>query len=380
MRGGIAAAPEDPLADPDAQNSIFYFGCKENGGVDEKSTLCISFFQELRKFANPANGSVRLPEALMLWTPGKDGTQIPNVCRQIRLTFDDFEIDPAAAEAMNSTEAQQIAKLQAQIAAMEETKGAGGGAAAATPPTATPAYVDNMSIMIAEKQRIAQIDAETAPIAEQAKHALRAKCHAVPGRAHNPAMVDCGNLGGLVPFNVKYKGQWKITCQPPTFDGFGEFLINNVAVYKGEVSNGKFNGGMCISRDHLGIQVGCPRFTDKYVGTGWCILPGSMGGGTYHGQFANDKFSGKGYFRSGLIDYKGEFVDSKCHGYAHSTLRWMGEVHHWEGTCRMGDWHGLGIYWSESNPSVRHYQIREKEMELQPVELNDSMVQQIKSG
>ena len=61
------------MADEAQENSIMYFGCKENGGVDEKSTLCVTFFQKLREFANPANGSVRLPEALLLWKPGKDG-------------------------------------------------------------------------------------------------------------------------------------------------------------------------------------------------------------------------------------------------------------------------------------------------------------------
>lgn len=122
MRGGVPAEPlEDNIGDDD-QNSIMWFGCAENGGTDAASDMCEQFFVQLRAGANPANGSVKLPDALITWRPGNDGNMIPICKRSLRLIFADYEIDEAAAaaEAQKSVEAQQIAALQAQVAALEE--------------------------------------------------------------------------------------------------------------------------------------------------------------------------------------------------------------------------------------------------------------------
>ena len=115
--------------------------------MDAKSDLCIDFFRNLRAAANPANGSVKLPDALITWRPGNDGNMIPIVRRSLRLIFADYEIDEAAAAAMNSVEAQQIAKLQADLAAMEEAKNKAESAGPAAP--TIPAPGDNpMAIML----------------------------------------------------------------------------------------------------------------------------------------------------------------------------------------------------------------------------------------
>ena len=41
---GTGAREYDNLDEVDDQNSIFWFGCGENRGVDEKSNLCVDFF------------------------------------------------------------------------------------------------------------------------------------------------------------------------------------------------------------------------------------------------------------------------------------------------------------------------------------------------
>ena len=105
MRGTGAAEPmEDNFGDDD-QNSIMWFGCVENGGTDAASDMCEQFFINLRAGADPANGSVKLPDALITWRPGNDGNMIPICRRGLRLIFADYEIDEAAAAASNSVEA-----------------------------------------------------------------------------------------------------------------------------------------------------------------------------------------------------------------------------------------------------------------------------------
>ena len=69
--------------------------------MDAKSTMAVDFFTELRKDANPATGEVRLPHALKFWTPGNNGNYIVNICRELRLRFADYEIDPNAVAAKN---------------------------------------------------------------------------------------------------------------------------------------------------------------------------------------------------------------------------------------------------------------------------------------
>ena len=105
-----------PDLEDDLENSIFYFGCVENGGVDAKSTMAVDFFTELRKDVNPADGSVTLPHALKFWTPGNNGNYLANIQRELRLVFVDYEIDPNAVSAQNS----DTAALLARIAELEE--------------------------------------------------------------------------------------------------------------------------------------------------------------------------------------------------------------------------------------------------------------------
>ena len=49
---------------------------------------------QLRAAANPGDGSVELPDALMSWRPGNDGNILPIIHRPLRLVFEDYEIDP----------------------------------------------------------------------------------------------------------------------------------------------------------------------------------------------------------------------------------------------------------------------------------------------
>ena len=105
MRGGVPPEPMEENFGDDDQNSIMWFGCVENGGTDAASDMCEQFFLNLRAGANPANGSVVLPNALMTWRPGNDGNMIPICRRGLRLIFTDYEIDEAAAAASNSVEA-----------------------------------------------------------------------------------------------------------------------------------------------------------------------------------------------------------------------------------------------------------------------------------
>ena len=59
--------------------------------------MCVEFFKNLRAAANPANGSVKLPDSLLYWNPGNEGNMIHIVERSIRLIFADYAIDEAAA-------------------------------------------------------------------------------------------------------------------------------------------------------------------------------------------------------------------------------------------------------------------------------------------
>ena len=70
--------------------------------------------------ANPADGSVTLPEKLQYWKPGVGGNMIAIVCRQIRLQFTDYVIDPNSAGAVTPNETEEIERLRAQIAELEE--------------------------------------------------------------------------------------------------------------------------------------------------------------------------------------------------------------------------------------------------------------------
>ena len=76
-----------------------WFGCVEDGGTDAASDMCEQFFVQLRAGANPVDGTVKLPDALITWRPGNDGNMIPICSRPIKLLFEDYDIDEAAVAA-----------------------------------------------------------------------------------------------------------------------------------------------------------------------------------------------------------------------------------------------------------------------------------------
>ena len=47
-RGTSGGIHDEDEGVTDAQNSIYWFGCAENSGVDAKSDMCVMFFQMLR--------------------------------------------------------------------------------------------------------------------------------------------------------------------------------------------------------------------------------------------------------------------------------------------------------------------------------------------
>ena len=73
--GGLNNDGEDELYEKDYINSIAWFGCAPNGGVDAKSTIAVDFFKELRRVAEP-RGRVKLPHDMFTWHPGKGGEML----------------------------------------------------------------------------------------------------------------------------------------------------------------------------------------------------------------------------------------------------------------------------------------------------------------
>ena len=91
MRGGF----EDPSAndgvnESDYINHIFWFGCQENSGVSANSDIAVEFFRELRRVANPADGSVTLPNDMQYWEPGDSGNILFKIKNPLKLYFSDW--------------------------------------------------------------------------------------------------------------------------------------------------------------------------------------------------------------------------------------------------------------------------------------------------
>ena len=76
MRGGFKSAPDDDFDGDDYINHIFWFGCAENSGVAANSDIAVEFFRQMRKVANPADGSVTLPNDMLYWEPGDGGNML----------------------------------------------------------------------------------------------------------------------------------------------------------------------------------------------------------------------------------------------------------------------------------------------------------------
>ena len=76
MRGGFKSAPDDDFDGDDYINHIFWFGCAENSGVSANSDIAVEFFREMKRVANPADGSVTLPNDMLYWEPGSGGNML----------------------------------------------------------------------------------------------------------------------------------------------------------------------------------------------------------------------------------------------------------------------------------------------------------------
>ena len=71
-------------------NHIFWFGCQENSGVSANSDIAVEFFKEMRRVANPADGSVTLPDNMTYWEPGDGGNILFKCKNPLKLFFDDW--------------------------------------------------------------------------------------------------------------------------------------------------------------------------------------------------------------------------------------------------------------------------------------------------
>ena len=92
MRGGFNNPPadDDDCDADDYINHIFWFGCQENSGVSANSDIAVEFFRELRSVANPADGSVILPNDMQYWNPGDNGNILFKIKNPLKLIFDDW--------------------------------------------------------------------------------------------------------------------------------------------------------------------------------------------------------------------------------------------------------------------------------------------------
>ena len=90
MRGG-AEAPAQVEDMDDYCNFIFWFGCQPNSGVSAASTIAVDFFKQLKQRARPHDGSVILPNDLLMWNPGDDGEMVPKVKILLELVHDEWE-------------------------------------------------------------------------------------------------------------------------------------------------------------------------------------------------------------------------------------------------------------------------------------------------
>ena len=115
MRGGFNNPPDDDFDASDYINHIFWFGCQENSGVSANSDIAVEFFREMRRVANPADGSVILPNDMQYWNPGDNGNILFKIKNPLKLFFDDWNpaVDlttppvPASAVAVELEDAKE---------------------------------------------------------------------------------------------------------------------------------------------------------------------------------------------------------------------------------------------------------------------------------
>ena len=126
MRGGFNNAEEDAFDGDDYINSISWFGCAPNAGVDANSTISVDFFKELRRVANPRNGQVKLPHDVLTWHPGNGGNMLQQVKQPLIIAFDNWvPTEPVdqktkASADLEEAKAETVAAKVETLAAQEK--------------------------------------------------------------------------------------------------------------------------------------------------------------------------------------------------------------------------------------------------------------------
>ena len=123
MRGGFNNPEEVAFDGDDYINSISWFGCAPNAGVDANSTISVDFFKQLRRVADPSNGQVKLPHDLLTWHPGNGGNMIQQVKQPLIIAFDDW-VPTQPMDKKTKAEADLEEFKAETIAARNETEAA----------------------------------------------------------------------------------------------------------------------------------------------------------------------------------------------------------------------------------------------------------------
>ena len=112
MRGGFDN-PEGLVDDEDQAyiNSITWFGCPPNAGVDANSTISTEFFKVLEREADQMTGRVILPDDVLTWHPGNGGNIVPNHTKPLEIAFANWE---PTQEALNEKEKKKAALEKAK--------------------------------------------------------------------------------------------------------------------------------------------------------------------------------------------------------------------------------------------------------------------------
>ena len=86
MRGNSEHPPDNDMDDVNEyMEHVFWFGCQENASVAANSDIAVEFFKEVKRVANPADGSVRLPNDMMFWRSSDGGNMIMSADTNLKL-------------------------------------------------------------------------------------------------------------------------------------------------------------------------------------------------------------------------------------------------------------------------------------------------------
>ena len=117
MRGGKNDndnPADDNFEGSDYINYIFWFGCQENSGVSANSDIAVEFFKEMKKVANPADGSVTLPADMTYWDPGDSGNMLFKINNPLKLHFYDWIPTIDSSEPPKDTNREQLLPILPQ--------------------------------------------------------------------------------------------------------------------------------------------------------------------------------------------------------------------------------------------------------------------------